>query len=249
MGGFLTNVQVRAGNLPPAQVRRTVIEALTDWVTANGFDQDASRKHSDRDILVTSADNAGWISVYDELTELQYDALLTQACIVLSERTNDSVVGVLVHDSDVLVLTLAHQGRFIDQYVSDPGYLDPQQGEEEGSRGPRYLGDPSLWSGLLSPGLTPQDLATVWSVEQTFAEDRLREVAEVLSIPSKQVLLGYNFLSELPPDPAMTRLSFRCTAPVATEAADIVLLLELLKEKKSETPEAQRTIEQLEAQV
>jgi hypothetical protein len=236
MGGFFTNVQVRVGDRPPDQLRRAIINALQTWALANDFAQSDGTRKVDRTIIVGMADGL-WIPVYDELAEFQYDGLLLDLCTILSASTDSAVIGILVHDSDILYIPLFEHGRLVDSYVSDPEYFGPVESTEKQAQ----AGHADRWAGVLADGVRVDRLRTIWDTQHIFAEDLLKQVAQAIGLPTKSCLVGFNSLgSECRDSEVLTKLSFSRTRPSSVDAAEMFMLLTALKEKNVEGPESSR---------
>ena len=143
-------------------------------------------------------------------------------CTVLSASTDSAVIGILVHDSDILYLPLFENGRPVDRYVSDPEYFGPIESSEKQAQ----AGHADRWAGLLVDGIRPDRLRTIWDTQNIFAEDLLKQVAQAIGLSTKSCLVGFNSLgSEGRDSEILTKLSFRRTRPSSAEAAEMFMLL------------------------
>lgn len=191
MGSFFTNVHIRRG--PKASLE--IIEATLDKLAKKkGLVRCAENAAKvDRTIIIRSGDGP-WIGVYDEATEDQDSDKLDALGKALSESTQSSVVSVLVHDSDVLLLGLFEKGKKVDQYDSHPEYftgLEPSKKTLE-----HAAGKPKSWKHLLAPGTSPEKLAAIWGEEKLFAEETLAQVAQCLDCPAGRMSVGFNYLEK-----------------------------------------------------
>jgi len=193
MGSFFTNVQVRRG--PNTSLE--IIEAALDAFAAHAVmvrgapDADAY----DRTIVVRAGDG-DWISVYDEATEDQDTMGLDALAAILSVATQSTTVSILVHDSDVLLMGLFEGGKKVDEFNSDPTYMEgsvpddmmPTAEQVAGARG-----NAERWKHVLAAGATPDKLEQVWRQKETFAEHQLAHVAELLGCAPDRVRVGLNY--------------------------------------------------------
>src|ERR1041385_4018426 len=102
MGSFLTTLQVRSEST--ASVR----EALLPLVKGRAY---------------ISPPKNGWVTVYDEASDSQHDALLSRIAAVLSRSLHTAVFAFLVHDSDVAMYWLYQNGKLADKFHSAPEYF------------------------------------------------------------------------------------------------------------------------------
>ena len=68
-----------------------------------------------------------WISVYDEAPESQDESTLREVAEHLSATLEHAVITVLVHDSDVLRLSLFEPGGLRAEYDSNPEFSGGQK--------------------------------------------------------------------------------------------------------------------------
>src|ERR1051325_3964302 len=137
MGSFLTNLQVRSEST--ASVR----EALLPLVKGRAY---------------ISPPKNGWVTVYDEASDSQHDALLSRIAAVLSRSLHTAVFAFLVHDSDVAMYWLYQNGALADEFNSAPDYFDEEVSEQVRAR-VRGNGDRLL--PLCSAGTTHADIDAV----------------------------------------------------------------------------------------
>jgi hypothetical protein len=168
MGSFITNVQVRTAD------RDGLIARVRAF---------AGEGHN---VVVGPVGEGGWIAIYDEATEDQDTRKLVAHAAAVSSA-NQPDVTVLVHDSDVLELSLV-RGKLVDTFNSNPGYF-------EGTDPPR-TGRPSAWADALAAGATVFDLARVWKADKVFAEEFLDDLAPLFGWDAERVRQGYRSLED-----------------------------------------------------
>jgi hypothetical protein len=105
VGNFYTNITFQLPNQ----------EQLIDYLTEVG-----------RSTYVSPTIN-GFTVVYDEKSETQCQELFNLTS-QLSRRFNCAALAVLVHDDQVLHYELYQAGELIDEYISDPGFHNPEAG-------------------------------------------------------------------------------------------------------------------------
>ncbi len=64
--------------------------------------------------------------VYDKETEDQDTRILKKLCELLTKKFECAALASLVHDSDVYMYWLYHNGKLLDSYNSLPGYFDSE---------------------------------------------------------------------------------------------------------------------------
>jgi len=191
MGSFFTNIHIRRG---PKASLETIEAALDKLAKKNGLGRCAENAAKiDRTIIIRFGESP-WISLYDEATEDQDSNKLDVLGQALSESTQSSVVSVLVHDSDVLLLGLFEKGKKVDQYDSHPEYFSGRKPSKKTLE--RAAGKPNLWNDLLAPGISPDKLAAVLGEKKLFAEQTLADVAQCLGCPADRLGVGYNYLEK-----------------------------------------------------
>ncbi|HRI68490.1 MAG TPA: hypothetical protein PK156_29880 [Polyangium sp.] len=193
MGAFFTNVQLRRGPYTSVETIEMALDALAAEEGLERGDPDAPAY--DRTIVVRLGPG-DWISVYDEVTELQYTTDLDLLAAILAGATHSTCVSVLVHDSDVLLTGLFVDGKKVDEYCSDPMYMEgsiPTDMLPTPEQVAAVVGNPARWKHLLVPGATPEKLDDVWRNKADSAEDRLAQVAELLGWSMDRVRVGLNY--------------------------------------------------------
>jgi len=206
VGASFVNVQARVRDRDAAS---KLVEAIRETARSTGY-VETEGDACDREVLVGPLRD-GWITVYDELAEMQDEEVIDALAQALSEATGDVAVGVLLHDSDVLMLRRFDAGRRIDVYNSAPDYFDPCA---DGSAEPE--GSPERWADLLQQG-TAGELQRAWSGTPLFAESILGELAPRFGW-SDLAMTGYRYAGE-DVTAGFRRLRFRLED--AAEATDL----------------------------
>lgn len=191
MGSFFTGIHIRRGAKSSVETIESTLDKLAKKSGLERCVDDAPK--IDRTVIIRAADGP-WIHVYDEATEDQDSDKLDALGEAFSESTQSSVVSVLVHDSDVLLLGLFEKGKKVDQYDSHPEYftgLEPSKKARE-----RAAGKPKFWKHLLAAGVLPEKLAEIWREEKLFAEQTLAQVAQCLDCPVGRLSVGFNYLEK-----------------------------------------------------
>lgn len=205
MGTFLTNVQVYMGEQDRESGRVSLIEAIQKQCTADGnLVLASSDEPADCSIVIGPASDAPWIAVYDQATESQDISLLENLVRGLSAPMVRPAVGVLLHDSDVLVLVLADGGRIHDRFVSDPDYWGRVRSRKAREK---LAGQPDRWVKAF-PWLSDQDLREAWNCRDSVfaAQAVLDRIGTLLHWTAEHACIGYNTLHDLA---GATRLRFR----------------------------------------
>ncbi len=129
----------------------------------------------------------GCVVVFDEASERQDPRVLAALGSALSRGRGRSVLGVLNHDDDILVVQLHRDGDLVVDYDSAPGFLDGQE------RRPSSGGAGALCESFGAAGAVDRVAAILASDEDVFpfAIDRHRRLYEALGLPAGAV--GYGF--------------------------------------------------------
>ncbi|MCE9578436.1 MAG: hypothetical protein K8W52_35245 [Deltaproteobacteria bacterium] len=197
MGSFYTNVQVRTTD------QAAVAAAVQRFAEASGLDLIDDDAAADRTIVIAPA--GAWSAIYDQGTEDQDDRKL--AALATAVSACGPAVGVLIHDSDVLLLQLCRDGAVIDRYVNAPGYFGRVSKAEQATT----RGDAARWSELLVAGATPATLRAAWDDRPSFAEAQLARIGELLGWSEGAAGVGHTHLGDEPPAGAIA-LRFRLRA-------------------------------------
>ncbi len=193
MESFFTNVQVRRG---PGTALETIELALDAFAAQAGMVRGSPDADAYDRTIVVRAGEGDWISVCDEATEDQDTTGLDMLAAILSAATLSTVVSILVHDSDVLLLGLFVNGKKVDEFNSDPMYMEGAIPADMGPTAEQVAGaagNADHWKHVLVPGATPQDLTQVWRETELDAEAQLGRVAELLGCSPDRVRVGLNY--------------------------------------------------------
>ncbi|MBS2021897.1 MAG: hypothetical protein JST92_05765 [Deltaproteobacteria bacterium] len=210
MGGFYTSLHLRlsegTGSDGLGRAVREVVTAGGEWSPHEGGGEPDL-------VLLLSEPREGhpWVTLFDERLD-QDDASLDAFAAQLTRALGTWSVGVLIHDSDVIVLRLHHQGALVDVFNSRPdcfGRVTSKEAREQGGRAQH-------WKPLLAEGTKVADLrAWMKSAERfTVAEEAAEKVSPLLGLEPRLVLNSFKYLHEDEPEQRvalakMTRLAFR----------------------------------------
>jgi hypothetical protein len=193
MGSFFTNVQLRRGLNTSLETIQLALDAFAK--IAGMVRSDADADACDRTIVVRAGEG-DWISIYDESTEDQDTIKLDALAIALSVATDSTAVSILVHHSDVLLMGLFVNGKKVDEFNSNPMYMEgsvPSDMLPTAEQVAGAAGHAECWKHVLIAGATPEQLAQVWRQKQRDAEDQLARVAELLGCAADRVRVGLNY--------------------------------------------------------
>ncbi len=148
-----------------------------------------------RSAIVTPAQD-GCVVVFDEQSDDQDSAVITELASRLSRELRCPVLAVLNHDDDIFWYQLYLSGELADEYDSSPGYFDPSA-------------EPSAPAGGDAQKLCSAfGASAVGEVERvlrkssfdeggyTFAVERHTDLARVLGIPAFGVGAGFRYVSD-----------------------------------------------------
>ena len=144
-----------------------------------------------------SAGTQGWVSVYPESTEKQDTREMESLAAALSASLVAPVLGVLVHDSDVLRLWCYSQGALVDEYDSAPDYFaKARKADHERLRGrPEIiarLGPPGTRVEAITEALAPQAEAAATDPAQ-LADMKRRLESKLAELRKTQPKLARQF--------------------------------------------------------
>jgi uncharacterized protein (DUF433 family) len=148
-----------------------------------------------RSAIVTPVQD-GCVVVFDEQSDEQDSAVITELASRLSRELRCPVLAVLNHDDDILWYHLYMSGELADEYDSSPGYFD-SSAEPSGPAG----GDAQkLCTAFGSSAVAEVQRILRDEGGYTFAVERHADLARALGIPSFGVGAGYGYVSggELP---------------------------------------------------
>jgi hypothetical protein len=171
----------------------------TNYTLRGPSQQAVAKALGGRSAIVTPAQD-GCVVVFDEQSDEQNEAVITELASSLSRQFACPVLAVLNHDDDIFWYQLYLAGELADEYDSSPGYFDPSA-------------EPSAPAGgdaqKLCSAFGADDVAEVESVLRkssfheggyTFAVERHTDLARALGIPSFGVGAGFRYVAhgELP---------------------------------------------------
>src|SRR4051794_14189887 len=122
MGGFYTSLHVLVGEGADS---RPIVRAVTSAVVAPGILAPVAIDDPEPDqvVLVSPVrEDSPWVTVFDESLDQDEASVDALAAHVTSELKTWAV-GMIVHDSDVVMLRLHKDGGLVDLYNSRPEYF------------------------------------------------------------------------------------------------------------------------------
>jgi hypothetical protein len=175
MGAFFTNYHIRTDDLVAAR----------DAVNALAADSRA----------YLSPPAGGWVTVYDEHSDNQDDAVLRRTAMGLSRKLATHVIAFLVHDSDILMYVAYGRGQLLDEFNSAPDYFGEDVDDETRAR---VRGDAAALLPLCPAGTMLEQVEAVLhpAVRDVFAERTLEDLATVLGIDPARASLGFRYFEE-----------------------------------------------------
>ena len=211
MGGFYTSLHVHVsdGANPDAIVR-----AVSDAVAAPGLVAPAAADVEPDQIVLVSplAEGTPWFTIFDEALD-QDEASLDSLAARVTAELKTWAVGIIVHDSDVVMLRLHKDGALIDAYNSRPDYF----GEITAKERRAVVGHAQRWEPLLAKGFKAADLRSLFKGSDEFqvGEQLVEKLAPMLGLEPRLALSSFSYLHEDPDQEqrkllaGMTRLAFR----------------------------------------
>ena len=122
----------------------------------------------------------GWVAVYPE--DGGQDQRIAAA---LAKRVGGDVVWISLHDDDVFAYAVWKDGKRLDEYNSCPDYFGPATAAVR----KRTAGNPSAFSQILPPGVSPELVKRDLAGDDT---EQLEAFARQLGLPN--VLTSYDYL-------------------------------------------------------
>jgi hypothetical protein len=148
-----------------------------------------------RSAIVTPAQD-GCVVVFDEQSDDQDSAAITELATRLSNELRCPVLAVLNHDDDIFWYQLYLSGELADEYDSSPGYFDPSAEPSAPAGGDAQ----KLCSAFGVPSVAEvESILRKSSFDEggyTFAIDRHSDLARALGIPSFAVGAGFRYVSD-----------------------------------------------------
>lgn len=135
----------------------------------------------------------GWVTVFDEAADAPDEDRLSGYTVMLSASLQTQALGALVYEGDVLILTLAENGKLLDHYSSWPDYFDETMGMREFEA---LSGKPAVLARFSHPPVDPRAVEQVMDEEHDFAEEKLAALTRLLGLPEKTARWGYNDILE-----------------------------------------------------
>jgi hypothetical protein len=135
------------------------------------------------------------VVVFDQQSDSQDQAVITEVGELLSAELNATVLAVLNHDDDMLWYQLFEKGKVVDEYDSMPGYFD-EDSDHSGALG----GD----AHKLAAAFGVKDERTITQIlksdKYAFAYERHLALCEALNLPEFAAGCGYGHIEngELP---------------------------------------------------
>jgi hypothetical protein len=125
---------------------------------------------------------------FDEKSDTQDDAVITDLGKQVSENLEAPLLAVLNHDDDILAYWLFEAGKVADDYNSCPGYFS---GDDEIPAG----GDAKKLSAAFGVVAKAKHIDKVLRNEEyVFALDRHKDLAGLLKHPWSYVCMGYRYI-------------------------------------------------------
>lgn len=188
MGSFFTNIQIYTRK-DQSITLQDAVDALKVWAGEKQYREAPKGKPADRTLALAPSANGKWITVYDGESEEQETEVMDELLTAISKQLQTTLIGVTVHDSDLLSMRMYENGSLIDYFSNEYMYWDREPTPEEKHS---FDGDPEKWKPLLGEN-TPDALREAWDTEEVFVEDRLYKTAKLLDMEHKHCLTGYNY--------------------------------------------------------
>lgn len=177
MGNFFTNLKIYCGY---EFDRNQVVDQVNKVLYDNGFEVASEDQEADRTIIIKFSKQCPWVTIYDSFLESSSLDDLKSTVKDLSKALNKSVVGVSVFDSDVLAMYLNDVNLGSKDLVvcsDDDGFA-----EEIGYNPNTTKGKLTAWVPFLKFDKDKKKLKELFREKYTFAEDRLSNIAKILSM-------------------------------------------------------------------
>jgi hypothetical protein len=142
----------------------------------------------------------GYVVVYDKAADSQATKAILTVGRLLSSEAGHPVLAVANHDNDVLCYWLFEGGEMVDAYNSNPEYF-----EEDGGAPTRQSRDAEKLCTLLEAGADVAAVEAILCGDYVSAEERHKEFAEAVRLPSWSVGLGYRFMEFYVNNPGLIR--------------------------------------------
>ena len=182
MGSTFTNLQVYCGY---EFDRNQVVDQVNKYLYDSGFEVASEGQNFDRTITIKFSKQCPWTTMYDSFLDSPSIDDLKSTVKKLSKNLNKSVVGISVFDSDVLAMYLNDVNSDSKDLVvcsDDDGLAD-----ELGYNPNTTKGKLKNWIPFLKSDEDKKKLKELFKGEYTFAEDRLADISEMLSMDKESV--------------------------------------------------------------
>lgn len=123
MGASFTHVHVDVGQAKADEALARVLGTLRRALAAEGWVEATEPTRATRHLWIAPADEGPWLTVYDSLSEIQDDTVVTLATW-LSSALSGRAFAVRVHDGDLLEVFSAREGVVEDRWTNWPGYFE-----------------------------------------------------------------------------------------------------------------------------
>jgi uncharacterized protein (DUF433 family) len=152
-----------------------------------------------RSAVVTPTQD-GCVVVFDEQSDEQDSAVITELASRLSRELRCPVLAVLNHDDDIFWYQLYLSGELADEYDSSPGYFDPSAAPSAPTGGDAHKLCSAFGAATFAEVESILRKSSFDEGGYTFAVERHTDLARALGIPSFGVGAGFRNVSggELP---------------------------------------------------
>ena len=182
MGSTFTNLQIYCGY---EFDRNQVVDQVNKYLYDCGFEVASEGQNFDRTLTIKFSKQCPWTTMYDSFLDSPSIDDLKSTVKKLSKNLNKSVVGISVFDSDVLAM-------YLNDVNSDSKDLvvcsdDDGLAEEIGYNPNTTKGKLKNWIPFLKSDEDKKKLKELFKGKYTFAEDRLVDISEMLSMDKESV--------------------------------------------------------------
>lgn len=183
----------------------------TNYTLKGPSQQSVAAALAGRSAIITPVQN-GCVVVFDEASDDQDSAVITELASRLSRDLRCPVLAVLNHDDDIFWYQLHQTGELADEYDSSPGYFDPSAeasapagGNPERRCQAFGVDDPAAVEAILRKASCDED-------GYVFAFQRHADLVRVLGVPDWAVGTSYaSFEGDELPEGLSTRTILRTT--------------------------------------
>lgn len=138
-----------------------------------------------------SPEKNGWVTVYDESSDDQNEAVITHIATELSKSLVTTVLACLVHDSDIAAYWLYQSGALTDEFNSAPDYFGNEVDDKTRAR---LSGNSDVLLPLCVASTTREEIEAVIHPSDDFpmmAEGIFVDLAKLLGIDDARIGLGF----------------------------------------------------------